>query len=73
MKKRILIAPNSFKECADSVTIAELIRQNLSMLNQDLIIKPISDGGDGFLKVCHFYFGGTFRYYKITTAYDNSF
>jgi len=74
LKKKILIAPNSFKECADSVTIAKLIESHLrSNTNCELIIKPISDGGDGFLKVCQFYFGGTFRYYKITTPYDNSF
>ena len=72
MKKRILIAPNSFKECTDSVTISELIRQNLSLLNQDLIIKPISDGGDGFLSVCKFFFGGELRKYTISTPYDNT-
>lgn len=72
MKKKILIAPNSFKECADSVTIAELIRQNLSVLNQDLIVKPISDGGDGFLSVCKFYFGGELRKYTISTPFDNT-
>jgi glycerate kinase len=73
MKKRILIAPNSFKECADSVTIAELIRDNLANLKDaELIIQPLSDGGDGFLNVCHFYFGGEFRKYQITSAYDNS-
>ena len=73
MKKRILIAPNSFKECADSVTLAELIKDNLVILkNTELIIKPISDGGDGFLNVCRFYFGGEFRKYRITSAFDNS-
>ena len=29
----ILIAPNSFKECADSVEISELINENLSENN----------------------------------------
>ena len=73
MKKRILISPNSFKECADSVSIAELIRDNLSHLKDtELIIKPISDGGDGFLNVCGFNFGGEIRKYSISTAYDNS-
>ena len=49
MRKRILISPNSFKECADSVTIATLIKGNLKSLNDtELIIKPVSDGGDGF-------------------------
>ncbi len=73
MAKRILIAPNSFKECADSVTIAELIRDNLSCLKDtELIVKPISDGGDGFLNVCKFYFGGEIRKYNISTSYNDS-
>jgi len=72
-KKRILIVPNSFKECADSVTIAKLIKNNLEWnKNLEIIMRPISDGGDGFLKVCQFYFGGEFRHYKITTPYDES-
>jgi glycerate kinase len=73
MKIRILIAPNSFKECADSVTIAELIRDNLDLLkNAELIVKPISDGGDGFLTVCKYYFGGELQKYTIPTAHDDA-
>jgi glycerate kinase len=73
MKKRILIAPNSFKECADSVTVAELIKSNLSSLkNAELISKPISDGGDGFLTVCNYYFGGEIKKYLISTPYNDS-
>ena len=73
MRKRILISPNSFKECADSVTIAELIKNNLSYLRDtELIVKPITDGGDGFLSVCKFHFGRELRTYSISTAYDNS-
>jgi glycerate 2-kinase len=72
MSKRILIAPNSFKECADSVTIAELIRDNLADISDaELIVKPISDGGDGFLTVCKFYFGGVIRNYSILKAYED--
>jgi len=74
MRKRILISPNSFKECTDSVTIAELIRDNLTNLKDtELIVKPISDGGDGFLNVCKFYFGGEIIKYKIINAYDDSY
>ncbi len=48
----ILIAPNSFKECADSVEISNLINKTLSE-NKSIktIVKPLSDGGDGFLAV----------------------
>ena len=73
MKNRILIAQNSFKECADSVTIAELIKKNLSsLMNTELITKPISDGGDGFIQVCKYYFGGKIKTYKISTAYEEA-
>lgn len=72
MSKRILISPNSFKECTDSVTIAELIRDNLGELaDAELIVKPISDGGDGFLNVCKYYFGGEIRNYPILKAYED--
>ncbi len=73
MRKRILISPNSYKECADSVTIATLIKGNLKSLDDtELILKPVSDGGDGFLGVCKFHFGGELKNYSISTAYDDS-
>ena len=73
MRKRILISPNSFKECADSVNIAGLIRDNLAELTvAELIVKPISDGGDGFLNVCKYYFGGEIRNYSISKAYEDT-
>ncbi len=49
----ILICPNSFKECADSVTIADIISEQLrNSSNHRLFVRPLTDGGDGFLKVC---------------------
>ncbi len=72
-RKTILIAPNSFKECADSVEIANLIEKNLADLsNYNLIKKPISDGGDGFLEVCKNNYGLEILEYEISTPYDNS-
>ena len=48
----ILVAPNSFKECADSLEISEIIYQNIhKKTSYKIIQKPISDGGDGFLNV----------------------
>jgi len=72
--KTILIAPDSFKECASSVETARLIIKALKKYKPDLnlIVKPISDGGDGFLEVCRYYFGGDIIKYKITTPYDDS-
>ena len=53
----ILLAPNSFKECADSVEISKIIYEKLAEKSSSKIIsKPISDGGDGFLNVCNLIF-----------------
>ena len=50
--KKILIAPNSFKESCSSVEVAQLFYKYLKSSDCEFIIKPISDGGDGFLNVC---------------------
>ena len=72
-RKTILIAPNSFKECADSAEIANLIDENLTELsNYNLIKKPISDGGDGFLEVCKNNYGLKIKKYDISTPFDNT-
>lgn len=77
-KFNILIAPDSFKECADSVEIAEYIKTSLfrllpaevrDQINFDL--KPISDGGDGFLQVCQRVFGLEFLHFDISYPYSN--
>jgi len=50
---KILVAPNSFKECADSVEISKIICEKFAAKSAVKIIsKPLSDGGDGFLNVC---------------------
>lgn len=49
---KILVAPNSYKECADSVEISKIICESLSEINSlKVISRPLSDGGDGFLSV----------------------
>jgi glycerate 2-kinase len=50
--KKILIAPNSFKESASSVEVATYFQKYLPPGQHTIIINPISDGGDGFLSVC---------------------
>jgi glycerate kinase len=70
--RRVLIAPNSFKECSNSVTISNLICNHLAKkLDNNLIRKPISDGGDGFTEVCKYYFDGEELTYKISTPYND--
>ena len=74
---KILIAPNSFKECADSVEISELIKTSLFKLlpneikaNIDFSLNPISDGGDGFISVCQRVFGAELFHFEISTTYN---
>lgn len=52
---KILLAPNSFKESLNSVTISALLEKYLNN-DKDLVFyrKPLSDGGDGFLDVINF-------------------
>ena len=69
----ILISPDSFKECISSVKLSSLIAEEFDDLEGvNSIVKPISDGGDGFLEVCRFHFGGEILNYKISTSFDNS-
>ncbi|HED06355.1 MAG TPA: glycerate kinase, partial [Ignavibacteria bacterium] len=73
MTKKILIAPNSYKECADSITAADFFSKYLKIDENYIIVKrPVSDGGDGFLKVCQNRFNLKILKYQITTPYDNS-
>jgi glycerate kinase len=72
-KFNILIAPNSFKECADSVEISEYMKTSLFRLLPDEVrnqinfdLKPISDGGDGFLQVAQRIFGLEFLHFEIS-------
>jgi len=72
-KFNILIAPDSFKECADSVEISEYMKASLFRLLPDEIrnrinfdLKPISDGGDGFLQVAQRIFGLEFLHFEIS-------
>ncbi len=77
-KKLILVAPNSYKECTDSVTAANLLTDSLNenlnkygISDYRIVTKPISDGGDGFLDVCDFYFGIQMFPIEITFPWGN--
>ncbi len=53
---KILVSANSFKECASSPEISNIIYNNIrKYFNKnefEILVKPISDGGDAFLEVC---------------------
>ncbi len=69
--KRVLIAPNSFKECADSREVAEILEEAFVNFEQIRTMKlPVSDGGDGFLEVCRSLFDLNILNYSVTAPYD---
>ena len=69
--KKILIAPNSFKESASSVEVAQLFHQYLRLPKYEFIIKPITDGGDGFLSVCRKYYDLEIINFTVPSPWDN--
>lgn len=72
MGKTILLAPNSFKECADSLTVSSIMSESIKSRSDFTVIeKPLSDGGDGFLKVCEKLYSTNRLSYYITRIYDN--
>ncbi len=71
---KILIAPNSFKECADSVRIAEIFSSFFSGLHgYEILSKPVSDGGDGFLNVCGKNLKLKKILYQVPAPYDKKY
>jgi len=73
MKKiKLLIAPNSFKECADAIEIAKIITENFAEPEFQVKSIPISDGGDGFLKICQNNFHLEIHQKEIRSFYDDT-
>ncbi len=73
MKQKILIAPNSYKEAADSDRAADLFNKYLDGEGKfETGILPVSDGGDGFLNACRAVLDLESLNYNITTPYDDS-
>jgi len=69
---KILIAPNSFKECADATEIASIIQSNLQNRIFQLSSVPLSDGGDGFLRVCKNKFDLSTSHLSCDSFFDGS-
>ncbi len=67
----ILVAFNSFKECADSLTVCTNFASALAgYIKSQPVIFPISDGGDGFRSVCSINTEHIVREYTIPRIYD---
>jgi glycerate kinase len=68
-KLKILLCINSFKESLDSVEINKLLANELALCKIRLF--PISDGGDGFLKVIRYYKNCQSIFYFIPSPLQN--
>ncbi len=69
---KLLLAPNAYKEAADSVSAAGIFYNYLKGNNNlDILEKPISDGGDAFLNVCKTNYELKIITYEIVRSYDN--
>lgn len=66
---KILIAPNSFKESLSSVQIAKVLSEEFNKLKCEIIILPMSDGGDGFIDVIDFIESGDCRSYSFQNEF----
>lgn len=62
MGMKALISPNSFKNCAESIQIAEILSEELVKHNLKTKVLPLSDGGDGFLSSYNY----KFKYNQLT-------
>jgi glycerate 2-kinase len=69
--KTILIAPNSYKESASSIVAADYFKKYLDSPDYNIITKPISDGGDGFLSICKINFNLDLLHFDILSPYQN--
>lgn len=66
----ILIAPDSFKESLDAFSVARLLKAGIKKCLPGAVIEstPVSDGGEGFLKVLTTGTGGTFHTISVHDA-----
>ncbi|MGB8321266.1 MAG: glycerate kinase [Ignavibacteriaceae bacterium] len=69
---KVLVAPNAYKEAANSVEAARLFIKYLNDDRFDIVEKPISDGGDSFLNICNENYRLKLFKYNITNSYDDS-
>lgn len=72
-KIKILIAPNSFKECAGADEISKIIEKCFKEPIFHVTSIPISDGGDGFLKICEKNYHLEIVQKEIPSFFDDSF
>ncbi len=65
---KVLLALNSFKECASSPEVVSLLKEKLQK-HARIDAEPLTDGGDGFLEVCRNTFKLDQEYYSLQRIY----
>lgn len=68
IKKKFIIAPDSFKESLDAFQVAVAIKEGLSKVFKDdeFLLIPMADGGEGTSEVIIHAMEGEFRKIKVT-------
>lgn len=67
-KPRIIVAPDSFKDCLSASRIAEIISDEVLSVHPDwdVVLHPLSDGGEGFTELLTGALGGELVPVRVT-------
>jgi glycerate kinase len=68
---KFLLALNTYKEVMDAVNVSTSFHKYLKKNINNIIVKPISDGGDAFRAICNKIFQLKPITYEITKAYND--
>ena len=65
---KIVVAPDSFKECLDAAAVAAIMSDEISRRRPDaeIISCPLSDGGEGFCEIVTAALGGEILHHVVT-------
>jgi glycerate kinase len=69
---RVLIAPDSFKGSISATSAAEAIARGWRKVrpSDELVIRPLADGGEGTLEALHYRHGGSYQSVSVFTPDD---
>ena len=65
---KIVVAPDSFKECLDAAAVAAILSDEISRIRPDaeVISCPLPDGGEGFCEIVTAALGGEILHHVVT-------
>lgn len=67
---RIVVAPDSFKDCLSASVVAAILSDEISRQRPDIHVTecPLSDGGEGFTEIVTSAFSGDFIPVVVTAV-----